>query len=116
MAHAQIDDGKVIAVFGGPQDVAGYQKIADDDPRLLAFYAPPVPRKVTMRQARLALLGAGLLDAVDAAVAKADRATQIDWEFAATVERGSPTVNALAAALKLSSKAQDSLFSEASKL
>ena len=52
----------------------------------------PVPQSVTMRQARLALLGAGLLDDVDAALAAIPdatqrRAAQIEWEYAATVER-----------------------------
>ena len=34
MAHVQILNDKVVAVFGGPQDCEGYAEIADDDPRL----------------------------------------------------------------------------------
>ena len=81
----------------------------------------PIPTSVTMRQARLALLGAGLLSQVDAALAAiADpvqrQAAQIDWEYAATVDRGSPLVTNLAASLNLDSAALDSLFTAAASL
>ena len=48
-----------------------------------------------MRQARLALLQAGLLDQVETALASIPdevqrKAAQIEWEYATTVDRGSP--------------------------
>ena len=76
---------------------------------------------VTMRQARRALLDAGLLDQVDAAIAAIADATErrqaeIDWEYATTVERLWPWVQTLGAALGLSAEALDALFEQASTL
>jgi hypothetical protein len=81
-------------------------------PALPAYVPPPskVPTSLTMRQARLALLGAGLLDAVQAGVSAMPQAAQIEWEFAATVERTSPLTATLAAALGLDDAALDALF------
>ena len=79
-----------------------------------------VPQSVTMRQARLALLGAGLLPAVTAAVdamPEPDKtAAQITWEFAATVDRGFGMVPALAAAMGMTEAQIDDLFIAANKL
>jgi hypothetical protein len=76
---------------------------------------PPVPASVSMRQARLALLGAGILSQVDAAIAgiadpTARVAAQIDWEYATEVRRQSPLITALAPALGLTSEDVDNLF------
>lgn len=79
----------------------------------LPVYTPPpskVPTSLSMRQARLALLGAGLLDTVQAGVSAMPKAAQIEWEFAATVERSSPLVATLAASLGLDDAALDALF------
>lgn len=80
----------------------------------------PIPQSVTMRQARLALLGAGLLPLVDAAIAamtEPDRtAAQITWEFAATVDRGFGMVPQLAAALGMTETQIDDLFIAAAAL
>ena len=76
------------------------------------YIAPPpvVPASLTMRQARLALLDAGLLDAVQAGVSAMPQSAQIEWEFAATVDRASPLVSTLSAALGLDDAALDALF------
>ena len=71
---------------------------------------PGVPRSVSMRQARLALLGAGLLDSVDAVVAQSPRAVQIEWEFATDVWRDRDLVASLGGALNLTSNQIDALF------
>ena len=76
---------------------------------------------VTMRQARRALLDAGLLDQVDAAIAAIADATErrqaeIDWEYATTVERLWPWVQTLGAALGLSAEDLDALFEQAATL
>ena len=69
-----------------------------------------VPTRVTMRQARLALLKAGLLDAVTAAVAKAGPEAQIEWDYAGVVERSAGLVPEMASALGMGDEQIDSLF------
>lgn len=71
---------------------------------------PIVPAVISMAQARLAFLNAGLLDAVEHGISSMPRATQIDWEFRHTVERNSPLVATFAAALYLDEAALDALF------
>lgn len=79
-----------------------------------------VPQSVTMRQARLALLGAGLLASVDAAIAgmpEPDKTiAQITWEFAATVDRQYGMVPQLATALGMTETQIDDLFIAAAQL
>ena len=82
---------------------------------------PPVPQSVTMRQARLALLGIGLLDDVDAAIAAIPdpvqrKAAQIEWEYATVIERNSSLVTVLSAQLGLDAATLDSLFLAGSTL
>jgi hypothetical protein len=81
-----------------------------------APYVAPVPQTVTMRQANRALLAAGLLDAVNAAIAQSPREAQIDWERAQDVERDNPLVASLAGVLGLDSAALDNLFTVAAGL
>ena len=87
--------------------------------------APPpepaaIPAAVTMRQARLALLGAGLLDDVDAAIdglpSPQKEAARIEWEYATEVQRSSGLVPTMGAALGLDDAALDALFIEAAAL
>lgn len=68
-----------------------------------------------MRQARLQLLEVGLLDDVEAFISS-DRKSQIEWEYATSVERYSPLVEAIKGALSLSNEQIDDMFLEASKL
>jgi len=76
--------------------------------------SPSVPRAVTMRQARLALLGAGKLASVTAAInalpSQQKEAAQIEWEYSQTVERNRSFVLLLGAALGLDDVALDGLF------
>ena len=69
---------------------------------------------VTMRQARLALLQQGLLAGVEAAInlmPEPDRSkVSIEWEYASTVERMSPWMSAMGAALGLTEEQLDDLF------
>lgn len=78
--------------------------------------APPPVTQVTMRQARLALLNAGLLDEVEAAIGQSARAVQIEWEYATVVDKGSPLVQTLAAELNFSIEQIDTLFQQATVL
>jgi len=92
--HARLARGEFGALAGAPSQSA------------------PVPRIVSMRQARLALLEAGLLDAATAAIT-AGPAAVIEWEYATVVDRTSPLVIAAAAALGLSDDALLELFATA---
>jgi hypothetical protein len=77
-------------------------------------------QSVTMRQARLALLSYGLLDDVEAVIITMNEPqrsqTQIEWEYAQTVERDNALVAALGPALGLDDAAIDSLFTLAATL
>lgn len=102
--------GKVIAA-----DARGFPVLKDPPPP-----TPIVPRSVTMRQARLALLAAGHYEKVQAAFASlpADvrAAAEIEWEYAGTVERDSAFTKQMAAMLGLDETALDSLFTAAAQL
>lgn len=81
----------------------------------------PVPQEVTMRQARLALLSAGLLADVTAFMdAIADpvqrEAAHIEWEYAQTVSRDNPLINAFAQSQGMTEVAVDALFVSASEI
>ena len=76
----------------------------------------PVPQQVTMRQARLALLSAGLLDDVEMVIAAAGRAAQLEWEYAAVVDRSNPAVAIMQQQKALTDAQIDDLFREAAKL
>ena len=83
--------------------------------------APPVvPSAVTMRQARLALFGAGLLDDVDAAInalpSPQKEAARIEWEYSQEVQRHNGFVSVLAPLLSLTDAQTDALFVQAAKL
>ncbi len=69
---------------------------------------------VTMRQARLALLSAGKLSLVNAAIAGLPEgekeAAEIQWEYGSEVERLSPLVVGLMPALGMTEEEIDALF------
>lgn len=76
-----------------------------------------VPKVVTIRQAKLALLQAGLLDDVEAAIAASDnRAAQIEWEYATEFRRDWPALLALQPSLGLTDQQIDDLFRLAATL
>ena len=81
---------------------------------------PPVPEAVTMRQARLALLSAGKLATVNAAIAgmtgAQGEAARIEWEFSSEVKRNQPLVLSMGQALGMSGGQLDALFTAAAKL
>jgi hypothetical protein len=78
------------------------------------------PKVSTMRQARLALLGAGLLPSVDATIAAMTGAegdaARIEWEYAQEVRRDSPLMSGMVTALGLTSAQVDALFETAARL
>lgn len=68
---------------------------------------------VTRFQARAALLNAGQLAAVEAAVAQADALTQMAWAEATTFRRGSTSIVALVQGGMFSESEMDALFAAA---
>ena len=113
-AYADVQMGMFrddVAQYGG--DIAQYEVlIAEVEVAIVPYIPPPpvIPSVITMRQARLALLGAGLLDTVNAGISTMPQADQIEGEFAATVDRSSPLVATLATSLGLDSGVLDALF------
>ena len=74
-----------------------------------------VPQSVTPRQARLALLQAGLLDEIEAALEAIEdvdtrRVAQIEWQTAQQIERDWPLLVQVAAAAGLTPERIDELF------
>jgi hypothetical protein len=80
----------------------------------------PIPQEVTMRQARLALFGAGLLasveSAIDALPEPQKTAARIEWDHSQTVQRSRGIVLQLGTAMGLSSAQIDALFVQAAAL
>jgi len=91
-----------------------------DVPPVPAPPPPAVPPAVTMRQARLALLGAGLLDDIDAAInslpSPQKEAAKIEWEYSQEVQRHNGFVSVLAPMLGLTEAQTDALFLTAAGL
>lgn len=71
---------------------------------------------VTMRQASLALLNAGLLDNVEALVATLPRAYQIEWERASVVHRDNQLVEIVRQQQGMTHAQIDDLFAQAATL
>lgn len=75
-----------------------------------------VPKVVSRAQFILALLEMGLLDDVEAAIAQADRATQINYKERLEFERGYPLIATMAAVLGKTDAEIDALFTLAATL
>ena len=82
------------------------EEIADAE---ASIAAETVPAVVSARQARLALAGAGLLDAVEAAVAGLSVYDRIEWAHATEIRRDHPMIASLAVALSLTTGDVDEL-------
>lgn len=130
MKYAIIENNKVInvAVADAPlapnwiaSEVAAIGDTYDNGQFIKPPAPPePVPSSITMRQCRLQLLAIGKLTDVDAAIAAMPspqkEAAQIEWEYAATVERNAPLTASLGQALGLTEQQLDDLFIAASGL
>lgn len=93
----------------------------EEETALLAEWAAnegkvKVPQSVTMRQARLMLSNAGLLDSVNASVQASSKDIQLTWEYAQEVKRNDPYVLSLGASLGLTDAQIDNLFIQAATL
>lgn len=121
MSYAIRKDGLGWRAVASAADCAEDEAFSPVQPPIIEVSAPaPEVTTVTMRQARLALLQAGKLDQVDAAInALPDpmrREAQIQWEFAADVVKTDPLIVALAPQLDLSSEDLTALFELAATL
>lgn len=133
MRFAQIENGKVVNVlelednateWGGLPLVPSTTAGIGDEYVNGEFVKPEpeiqVPQAVTMRQARLALLQAGHLEKVEAAInsltSPQKEIAQIEWEYSQEVKRDKELVALLAPALGLDDKQLDDLFVLAAKL
>jgi hypothetical protein len=92
----------------------GLVRLPDPPPEPLA--PEPVPQRVSALQARRALLAAGMLDQVEAAVARQPRTVQITWEYATEIYRDDPMLVEVAQAIGLNTNTLDDLFRAAAKL
>jgi hypothetical protein len=79
---------------------------------------PPIPSSVTRFQALAVLAAGGYLDTVRTYINTLDQnnVQRLAWENAADWERSSPTLNALATMLNLTSAEVDDLFVAASQV
>ena len=124
LATAQVDHATALAAVQAELDAertAAQAALAAKDAEIARLTAliPTVeekPQTVTMRQARLALLQAGLLDKATKAVAGAGPAAQIEWEYSSDVGRNAALVQALSGALGLTDEQLDGLFVVAATL
>lgn len=93
---------------------------AGNAPAPVVVPPPAVPARVTMRQARRALLALGKLDQVNALInglpGQQGAAARIEWEYSQEVQRHNGFVAQLAPALGMSSADLDGLFQLAGSL
>lgn len=113
-ANARIEEAELPANWAGAvwSYVGGAWSVFDQaqhDKNIQATL-PPVPQKVSRAQFILALLDLGLLDAVEAAIAAADRATQINYKERLEFERTYPLVMVMASTLGKTEAEVDALF------
>lgn len=92
--------------------------IAGDFGQIAPYVAPKpvIPKVVTMRQAKLALLQQGLLNSVNAIIEQAGDAAKVEWQYATEVKRDNSLVQAIATQLSLTEQQIDELFTLAASL
>ncbi len=104
-------DGKVVTKEQQERECLAAFGIVIPDPT-----KAPVPQMVEMRQARIALHRAGLLDDIETLIKTLDKEAQLEWEFALTVQRNHPLISIIKQVKGLTDEQIDDMFIEASKL
>lgn len=120
-ATHRIEASDTIAQRTGQPWLRAWDVIALTPAEIEAAQRARVPQSVTRRQARQALLLAGLLDnvqpAIDSIADPVQRSmAQIEWDDSQQFERKRPLLVSLADALGLGEKALDNLFIQAAQL
>lgn len=121
MKYAIIENGAVSNIVESDSPLPGLDMVPAGDAHIgylfdgTVFTAPEpakpvVPESVSMRQAQLALLGADILDDVEALVATLPRAYQIEWNKASIVERTNPLVELVRQQKAMTVQQIDDLF------
>lgn len=103
----------------GPQvvgDKVGYVVEALTSEEIELAYQMTVPTVVSMRQARVYLSRAGLLDAVTAQISALGGEAEITWEYSQEVQRSNPLIATLGGALGWDELQLDQMFIDASQL
>ncbi len=105
---------------GGQAWVRGWQVVDLTPAEIAAIAKAKVPASVTMRQGRLALLAAGKLAQVDAAIASLPEPQKsgalIEWNYSNELQRNNAFVATLGGALGLTEAQVDQLFIAAAQL
>lgn len=102
-----VEFGREVFRVASGMDVADY--VAEDEPVTVPIY-------VSRFQARAALMDAGLLADAEIAVSSMGPLEQLAWSDATEWRRDSPTIDAMADLLSLTSEQVDQLFISASKI
>ena len=116
------ETGICFPLANGNADYEEYKRWLElgNTPQAADVPAPQKITKVTMRQARLALLGAGKLPAVNAAIAAMPgaqgEAARIEWEYSQEVQRDRGLVSALSSQLGMTEEQLDALFTAAAAI
>jgi len=115
-ASQQVASEKIQEIETFAQEDLQFKRLRTENAAVIRGEDPAaiVPASITMRQARLVLAQQGLLTAVDTAIAslpEPDRTNvSIEWEYSAVVERASPWLGSMGAALGLTESDLDNLF------
>ena len=118
----RVSDGACIPADVTNADYKSYLDWVDggNTPQEADSQVSPRITHVTMRQARLALLGAGKLSTVNAAIAAMQgaqgEAARIEWEYSQEVQRDRGLVTALGSQMGMTEKELDALFTAAAAI
>ena len=102
-------DQFVVMENGAWRALSAAENTAVDTEYDLLYKDSLVPKVITPRQARLALLQATLLDDVELLLAN-DKAMQIWWEYSLDIQRNHPHITAMTAAMGMTETQMDELF------